>query len=641
MRFSRTPFVVQACGPLGSACLLFAGLLLICLPGAAAGEQSFASDALHALAAERPWQVLLHYRQQGERFESLVDDARFFLAENGKTDPEAELAADLQALLAPVARDDEHFRCLFPARSEWLVAALQLNELVLPQPVCGKLNETLATVAPSSVVLVFPAAHTNGPASMFGHTLLRIGSGYKSDLLSAAVNYAANDTDSNGLVYAYKGIFGYYPGYFSLLPYHVKLNEYSGVEHRDIWEYTLNLTPEEARRLMLHCWELQTIASDYYFFDENCSFMLFFLLEAARPELRLAESYWERSSFWVIPVDTIATVRRAGLITDVVYRPAQATRIRHRAGLLPDAAQRQALAIALQEQQPAAVTGAATSREAQRQILDLAAEYVQYRYSRRELTAEAFRPQFLAILKVRSQLGAGEAAADQVPEPEQPEAGHAAGRLSLGGGRSGARPYLEASWRPAYHDLLDPDAGFTRGAQINFFALSGRYLPQDEQLRLQSFRPVDIISLAPRDRFFQPVSWKVSAGIERLQLAAGTEPLVFVLNTGGGLAWETAAPALLYVMAEAELHLHHRYEENAELGAGLSAGALVQVTRRWKAHLAGRALGYAADGHDDYRVRLDQNFKLSRQTGITAHGAWQKLYGRTQRDIGLAFNWYF
>ncbi len=80
--------------------------------------------------------------------------------------------------------------------------------------------------------------------SVFGHTLLRISSSYKSPLLSSAVNYAANDTDSNGLLYAFKGIFGFYPGYFSLLPYHQKLNDYSGVEHRDIWEYTLNLSQD-------------------------------------------------------------------------------------------------------------------------------------------------------------------------------------------------------------------------------------------------------------------------------------------------------------------------------------------------------------------------------------------------------------
>ncbi|MCK7512715.1 MAG: DUF4105 domain-containing protein [Desulfobacterales bacterium] len=68
-----------------------------------------------------------------------------------------------------------------------------------------------------------------------------------------------------------------------MLPYYAKLQEYSDVDHRDIWEYSLNLTEPEIRRMMLHIRELDAIASDYYFFDENCSYLLFSLLEAARP----------------------------------------------------------------------------------------------------------------------------------------------------------------------------------------------------------------------------------------------------------------------------------------------------------------------------------------------------------------------
>lgn len=633
----------KVCGASGSVYLFFVTLLLLLasLPKVSAAQSNSGTVDLKSLSEERTWQVLLHYRRQGDRFVSLVDDPDFFLATAGKTDPLAELSANLQGLLAPVTDNDEHFRCRFPARTEWLISVLNLNELALPQPLCIKLNETLATVDPRSVVLVFPAAHNNGPASMFGHTLLRIGSSYKSPLLSAAVNYAASDTDSNGLLYAFKGIFGFYPGYFALLPYHEKLNDYSGVEHRDIWEYTLNLNQEEARRLMLHTWELQAIASDYYFFDENCSFMLLFLLEAARPELRLAETYWERRSFWVIPVDTIATIRQAGLITDVTYRPAQATRIRHRAGLLTEKGRQRAFSVAMQEEPAQIPTPFQVFLEEERQILDLAAEYVQYRYSRRELSPEEFRPRFLAILKVRSQLGTGEIDAEKIPLPEQPEAGHEAGRISFGGGNEGSGPFLELGWRPAYHDLLDPDEGYTQGAQINFFALKGRYRLDEKDFRLQSFRPVDILSLAPRDLFFQPVSWKVNIGIERIRLAGGSEPLAFTLNTGGGLAWELPAATLGYLMAEGQVNASGQLRENAELGGGLSIGVLTRLHPRWKTHLVASALTYLPERHSHYRIHLDQNFKLSRLSGVTLRTGWEELYHQSQLGASAAYNWYF
>ncbi|HEY5974996.1 MAG TPA: DUF4105 domain-containing protein, partial [Geobacteraceae bacterium] len=344
-------------------------------------EQLVAQAAQNHLATTRDWDVLLHYRPRASGRESLIDDPHFFLAPAGKSDPAAELDATIRGFFADPVLGDDHPRCRFPARYEWLQQELGIDAALLPQPVCAKLDEALQAVDPRTAVLVFPAAHNNGPASMFGHTLLRVGSSYQSELLSYAVNYAAHTSESNGLVYAYMGIFGYYPGYYSILPYYEKVKEYNDLEHRDVWEYGLNLTPAEVRRLVLHIWELQGIASDYYFFDENCSFMLLFLIEAARPELRLAEAYWDRWSFWVLPADTIATIRQAGLIGKVAYRPAQATRIRYRASLLADGAQQQALDVALQLRSPKLVAESSAPAEERRQVLDLAAEFVQYRYS--------------------------------------------------------------------------------------------------------------------------------------------------------------------------------------------------------------------------------------------------------------------
>jgi hypothetical protein len=75
------------------------------------------------------------------------------------------------------------------------------------------------------------------------------------------------------------------------MPYYLKVREYSDLENRDIWEYELNLTPEEIDRLLMHAWELGPIHFDYYFFDENCAYHLLGLLEAARPDLTLTEGF--------------------------------------------------------------------------------------------------------------------------------------------------------------------------------------------------------------------------------------------------------------------------------------------------------------------------------------------------------------
>jgi len=592
------------------------------------------------LHRERTWEVLLHYRPRGEQRESLVDDPRFFLAPDGKTDPAAELAATLRGLLTPGA-GDEHPRCRFPARAAWLVDELAIDVDHLPPMACPQLDEAMAAVNPRSAVLVFPSAHPNGPASMFGHTLLRVGSTYQSDLLSYAVNYAAHTTDTNGIVYAVKGIFGGYSGYYSILPYYEKVKEYSDLEHRDVWEYPLALTPDEVLRMVHHIWELRDIASDYYFFDENCSFNLLFLLEAARPQLRLAEAFWDRPSFWVMPADTVAVIERAGLIEKVTYRPAQATRIRQRASLLSPEVRREALETARAPQRAATVAASGRPVGERRQILDLAAEYVQYRYSRKELEQPEFQRQFLQVLKARSPLGPDESDAGRVPVPPLPETGHLPGRVGLGAGYRHDTPFVELTLRPAYHALMDADAGYSANSQIIFGEVSGRYYPEKHSIRLQKFTAVDIVSLAPRDEFFSPISWKVNGGLNRRPFPDGSDRLFLQLNTGGGMAWQVPGNGVVYGMAEMDLNVSDRLRDKAVLGAGLSTGVIVSPVDLWKIALSGSAFVYGLEYHESYRLALEQNLALSRTVGLGLVASWERSFDHNRAEARLVVNRYF
>ena len=173
----------------------------------------------------------------------------------------------------------------------------------------------------------------NNPASMFGHTFINIETENRSRLLSHAVNYSAFTTETNGLVFALKGLSGFYKGYFSILPYYEKVQEYSDINQRDIWEYRLNFTQAEVKKMVMHIWELQEIYAYYYFFDENCSYHILFLLEAARPGLHLTD----QPNWWVIPIDTVRALQDAGVIESAEYRPSRATKIRYLAAALDQA----------------------------------------------------------------------------------------------------------------------------------------------------------------------------------------------------------------------------------------------------------------------------------------------------------------
>ena len=250
---------------------------------------------------------------------SEIDDARFFLAQNGNT--KSELHATIDALLNESTFDDNSTACRFPARKAWLKE--QLEGIEFPEVKCDEYDKILDRLDPKSATLVFPSAHINSPASMFGHTFLRINSAYDSKLLSYAINYAADADPSkeNGVIFAIKGLIGGYFGKYSLLPYYDKLKEYRDAEQRDIWEYDLNLSEEEVLRMVRHIWELNETHSFYYLSTQNCSYNMLWFLEAARPELDL-RSYF---SFQVIPLETVHATKAEGVIKKHFYRPSKRT----------------------------------------------------------------------------------------------------------------------------------------------------------------------------------------------------------------------------------------------------------------------------------------------------------------------------
>lgn len=617
------------------------GGLLLPSPAAAAAPASLHSQAQDAgLSSQRLWQVLLHYKPGllGQSV-SLIDDPRFFLAADGKHAPEAELAATLDALFLPQAADapGEHVRCRFPARSRWLTEALAIDPATLPPVTCSELDDALAHIAPQRAVLIFPGNHNNSPASMFGHTLISIEGAHSSRLLSYAVNYAARTDESNGFAFALKGIFGLYPGYYSLLPYYVKVREYNDLERRDLWEYDLALTPAEVERMALHIWELRDISSEYYFFDENCSYNLLFLLEAARPGLELTDA----GRAWVIPIDTVRTVADAGLITAVRYRPSKATRIAELARGMAPAETDLALDLLADRVSVAGLAAAELEREGQMRILDVALETTEFRYYRKELDQAAYQARSLELLRARSRLGQAGERYLELPELGRPDGGHGSNRLALGIGWRDDDLYQELRLRPAYHNLLDADQGYLPGSQIDFANLVLRYSPERDQAALQAFDLIDIVSLSPRHAFFHPVSWKVATGFVQRQFADGDDHLLYRLNPGGGFTWGNER-RMAYLLLETDALLSGRFRDGFALGLGGTAGLLANPLPPWKVHLTARRLRYlAGEPHNGFELSLKQSWRLDANLGLALEISHQRIFADDTSDGLLLLNYYW
>jgi hypothetical protein len=595
------------------------------------------------LADDPEWHRLLHYqpRRFGGGVESLNDDAAFFNSPRGKHDPGAELAATLAAFFVagPETDREQPAQCRFVARYAWLKEKLAFDPARLPEAPCRRFREFRAALDPQGATLIFAAAFLNNPASMFGHTLLRLdrrGQDERTRLLAPTLNYAAHATDPLGLRYAWKGLTGGYPGRFTVSPYFVKVRDYNDLEHRDLWEYRLNLTPAELDRLVHHLWELMPSYFDYFFFDENCSYHLLALLEVARPGLRLTD----RFNAWTIPSDTVhAVARTPGLVSEVIYRPSTASVLRDRMQRLTADDRRRVRALA-QGPEPRDADARPPAPDESAAVLDAATALVAYRQERRFIPAAEGERLASALLLARARVDAA-GPPPPVPAPgTRPDHGHGSARVGASVGRERARGYAELEWRAGYHDVLDDARGFEPGAQIEVLRIAVRRR-EHGQARLQALELLDVLSLPARDEHIRTWAWRLQAGWRRETLPDGAEPLVFRWRMGAGLTFG-GARSNPYVMLEGAIKADPRFQPDWLAGAGPAIGWIAEPVSGWRVHAFARRLRFT-DGprHDDREAMLATQVDAGRRQGWRLEAGRRALFDRGGRVAALQWHRYY
>ena len=605
---------------------IFIAALAATAPAQAASDPAYL-EALIARSrelrlAERPeWRKLLHYVPNlvAPGVHSLVDSPEFFNSPRGKTDPQAELEATLGSFYSEVEEtaQRQNPQCAFVARRAWLDEELGFDARRLPRRDCKRYQEWHDALNPGGLTLVFAAAYLNNPSSMYGHTLLRVDARDQDErtrLLAYALNFAANTDETNGLVFAVKGLLGGYYGGYSVLPYYIKVREYNDMENRDLWEYQLDLNAEERERVIRHAWELQSAYFEYYFFDENCSYHLLRLIQVARPEMDLAGSF----RWWAIPSDTVRAVAGyPGLVARTTYRPASATVVAQRLARMSEEERRFTKDLSLRNLAATDARLGALPAERAAAVLEASYEYVNYRRATGKKDVADPAELSRELLLARNRLDAPRQAPALDDASDRPELGHASSRLGLGAGRRAGQDFAELRLRPAYHDVLDADEGYVRGAQIEFFSLAVRDY-RNAGTRLESFIPIDILSLTPRGEFFQSWSWHVSAGWRRAFLRDGSDPLVTAAKVGVGGAWSTAGKrALFYGFADAGTQAHSRMAQGYAFGAGGRIGGLLDLNSRWRIHAYARTLDYFLGEEDRPRaLGLEQRVSLGRDLAL-------------------------
>jgi hypothetical protein len=474
------------------------------------------------------WLKLVHYKSTlGGGFISESRPGLFFLHADGHRQPQAEFYETLSQMQnSPLSLEDEHPACRFPARRILLEEFYPDLKSVLENLQCSKYQEFQNRLQARALSLVFSSYYLDTPASAFGHTLLRFSKNpdapesERFELLDYAANYAATVTTGNAFLYAVFGMFGGFWGEFAVMPYFYKVREYNDYESRDIWDYELNLTPEQLEMVIAHLWELQQARFPYYYLKQNCSYHMLAILEAAHPELNLLQQLPP----FVLPVDTIRVVAQTeGLVRNVRYRPSKRKVLEARLEKL-NADEQNLVRRSIRDQNPEVLLNHKPDRVVK--LLDTALDSIDFLHPK-EIVREdpevlGWKRQFLLA---RSRLGvASEEIYIPLPMKERPEIGHRSSRFSMSfdnDSRRGAGVSLEN--RFALHDFLDPLQGHNPGSSMEMGRFRIRVLAEDRvrkkstRLWVDDIALVEVRSLSPISPFFRKMSWRAFLGAKTLR----------------------------------------------------------------------------------------------------------------------------
>jgi len=602
------------------------------------------------LAEAQLWPRLLHYGRSaiaGLR-KSLIDDKAFFFSPAGNTDPRAELEATLAAFFAPEPADEkikQHPQCAFPARYHWLKERLGFDPARLPEMSCGRFERWRSQMEPGSLTMIFASSYLNNPASMYGHTFLRLDHKDNSSqerLLDYTVNYYAVAETRSGIQFAVRSLLGGYFGNFSTLPYYMKVQEYNNIESRDIWEYRLRSTAEGRDRLVRHLWEVGATQPTYYFINRNCSYYLLPMLEVADPSLGLARQHRRRA----IPVDTLRSMTLwPGLVTGVSWRPSHLRLMLARRERLSGEERGLAEALADADEPSSSPRLEALPNERQAMVLDSAYDLFRYRIGfSPHLPVELARKDS-ALLSLRHALGdvpSAELPVSAVPRPFPSDRGHRSARTGPGFGWTRKERFIQYSWRPALHDMEDDPEGFLPGSQVEMAKTVIRQLPDRGEFYLDRFTVVDIASFSSWDPWAKQKSWKVNFGMRTLQdLESRSEhSLAFAVNGGVGISKESSLwkREQVYALVEADAAAGQVLRDWYRFGGGVSGGVVADLHRFWRMHFSARYLNHPlGEPGDMVSLRLVSAFNLHKRFTLRASLERQDAH----RELTLAAYWYF
>ncbi len=457
----------------------------------------FAVD-LENVSTSDYWRYMLHFKKDAHK-STVEKDAPFFLAKDGYKNPYSELVKTVDTFMNPSSegiKQRGHPQCLFPARFHYLKSLGLLSDV--EEIRCNGLNEWIAELGFDEIHLVHASQFISNPASVMGHTFIKVVNSRSVNFLNFYIGYAAEmDEDVGMLDYIHKGLMGGFTGVFSQGPFYEKVHEYSQIEKRDIWEYKLKLNQEQRLKFAYLLWEsVYNIEQNYFFMDENCSYMSIAILQAIFPDKKLIADL----NLYVVPHETIKLLEKNELIESSQGRPSIRKMLRARFKNLSS-------------KQKATVLGIIKTNEIKSLDAETADTVLDYFSLKRHNNMGVLSPDDnrlnQKVLVARSTLSSSEAPIVQLSNPANSHGEYhfEAGQLKL------EREYLLLGFRPGIHNFMDKGSGFLENSSFSFLEL---YIKaQENGVSLHKFNLFNIMNNVPTTAIDPMWSWGSRLSISR------------------------------------------------------------------------------------------------------------------------------
>lgn len=571
-------------------------------------------DALSRELYKHPvWLTILGYEDKGilsTAVASIYPSDAAFISDNGRTDPVYEMEATLNSFYEVVGeKSDDHPQCRFRARFIWLNTELKLADRGLQPVECEEFEQWKRFDSVESISVMLVGGFLGNPASYYGHNMLKLNSesSSRSDLQNESINFGANIPPADGIFkYILKGITGGYQGVFSSADFFHYANNYGQTEHRDIWEYELDLNDAEISLMLGLMWELIHVDFTYYFFNKNCAYRMAKLFDALRGiELTNSSSLWYSPQTFIQRLTNLSGSKQI-FQGNITYHPSRQSAFYAKYYDL-DNLERELVTESVT--QPGTFENQKFEDiplPSKLRILDVLLDYYQYTTADGQGNVAAIDNPYNQVLAKRYQLPVGESQFSS----SQPDSPHQSRDMSYSAvsrvDNTALGPVTRLRVRPAYYDNLDYGVGHVPAAGLSMVDIDLMLYGGKVAIRNFSLIKIESINLRatglPRDN---RRTWLLEAGVAQDRL---DDPKSSVARIRGQIGYAVPTPNDRGVYGlRAGGSIQSRYRGSDYVSATATIFGTYELTRKIRLHLMSE---YREGPRQESRLRRIDNLAI-------------------------------